>query len=185
MPRSSLSAPVTEPVIVGHENNSVIDLTVGTAIILTCRADYGDPPYVLTWTNQLELTEETTTVTETPTMETAVEDNAYVTANTLQWNETLLQDTDSSDPINETTPVFETRANTTNMDYKVHRIRVRSLKSLNETVTSYENESTDETTEKTNNAAWIPDAESTTIDYSTYKPEEEPFLLVNTLAESR
>ena len=186
MPRSSLSAPVTEPVIVGHENNSVIDLTVGTAIILTCRADYGDPPYVLTWIKNLELTEETTTVTETPTMETAVEDNAYFTANTPEStsvaNETLLQDTDSSDPINETTPVFETGANKTNVDYKVHRIRVRSL---NETVTSYENESTDETTEKTNNAAWIPDAESTTIDYSTYKPEEEPFLLVNSLAESR
>ena len=183
MPRSSLSAPVTVPVIVGHENNSIIDLTVGTAITLTCRADYGDPPYVLTWIKKLELTDETTTVTETPTMDTAVEDNAYVTTNTSEStcfaNESLLQDTDSSVPINETTRVFEKRANTTDWDYKVHRTRVRSLKSLNETVTSYENASTDEPTEKANNSAWITDDESTPINYSAYKQDEEPFLLVN------
>ena len=108
MPRSSLSAPVTAPVIVSHENNSVIDLTMGTAITLTCRADYGDPPYVLTWIKKLELTDETTSVIKTPTMDTA-----YFTANTPEStsfaNETLIQDTDSSVPINETTRVFETR----------------------------------------------------------------------------
>ena len=184
MPRSSLSAPVTAPVIVSHENNSVIDLTMGTAITLTCRADYGDPPYVLTWIKKLELTDETTTVTKTPTMDTA-----YFTANTPEStsfaNETLIQDTDSSVPINETTRVFETRANTTDWDYKVHRIRARSLTSLNDTGTSYDNASTVETTARTNNSAWITDVESTTTDYSTYKPDEEPFLLVNSLTESR
>ena len=250
MQLTSLSAPVTEPVIVGHENNSVIDLTVGTAITLTCRADYGDPPYVLTWTNQLELTEETTTVTETPTISTtstgdvklsnvteavefvtklstsantSVEDNVYFTANTTEStyfaNETLVQNTDTGVPINETKYIVETiwpnrtRANTTGWDNKVHR-PVRSLK---ETGTSYQNESTvsvdsvetttemlynttgwsdrsvsdyeDNTTDKNvqsmTTAAWITDAESTTTECPTYKPEEEPFQVVNSLPGSR
>lgn len=50
------------PVIVGHENKTTLDLTAGSPITLTCRADYGDPPFLLTWTNQLELKEETTAV---------------------------------------------------------------------------------------------------------------------------
>ena len=35
--------------IVGHKNNSMLRLTAGTPITLSCRADYGDPPFVLTW----------------------------------------------------------------------------------------------------------------------------------------
>ena len=251
MPMSSLSAPVTEPVIVGHENNSVIDLTVGTAITLTCKADYGDPPYVLTWTNQLEVTQETTTVTETTTISmtstddvklsnvtetvepvttvstsanTSIENSAYVTANTTEStyiaNETLVQNTDTGVPINETTRIVETiwpnrtRSNTTGWDYKVHR---RSVRSMNETGTSYENESTvsvdsvetttemlynttgwsdrrvsdhedittDTTGESTTTAAWMSDVDSTTTECPTYKPEEEPFQVVNSLPGSR
>ena len=235
----------------GHENYSVIDLTVGTAITLTCRADYGDPPYVLTWTNQLELTEETTTVTETttirvtstdgatltndaefvesvttetPPVNISIEDSAYFTANTTEStyfaNETLLQNTDTSVPINETTRLVETiwpnrtRANTTGWDYKVHR---HSVRSLTETGTSHENESTvsvdsvetttemlynttgwsdrsvsdhednitDKTVESMTTAAWITDVESTTTECPTYKPDEEPFQVVNSLPGSR
>ena len=78
-----------------------------------------------------------------------------------------------------------TRANTTDWDNKVQRVRVRSPKSLNETLKTYENASTDETTARTNTTTWITDVESTTIDYSTDKLDSEPFLLVNTLTESR
>ena len=62
------SAPVDVPVIVGHEHNRIIHVIVGTPIVLTCRADYFEPPFLLTWTNELEIKQETTAVGETTTM---------------------------------------------------------------------------------------------------------------------
>ena len=71
----SLSAPLDIPVIPGHKNNSFLKVTAGTPITLTCRADYGDPPFVLSWARDtlatdLELTEETTLIKETVTINT-------------------------------------------------------------------------------------------------------------------
>ena len=63
----SLSAPLSEPLIVGYENNSIVHLTVGTPVALICRADYGDPPYMLTWTNHQEVTGETDAAPEMKT----------------------------------------------------------------------------------------------------------------------
>ena len=63
-----ISAPVDVPVIVGQEQNSILHLTVGTPIVLTCRADYVEPPFLLTWTNEIDTKQETTAVDETTTM---------------------------------------------------------------------------------------------------------------------
>ena len=46
-----LSAPPDVPGITGCSNGSTVSAHVGTAITLVCRADHGDPPYRLTWTN--------------------------------------------------------------------------------------------------------------------------------------
>ena len=46
-----LSAPPDVPLITGYNNGSTVSVHVGTAITLVCRADHGDPPYRLTWTN--------------------------------------------------------------------------------------------------------------------------------------
>ena len=78
----ALSAPLSEPLITGYENNSIVHLTVGTPIALTCRADYGDPPYVLTWTNHLEVTEETTAAIETSTTYTGSSDGISLSSDT-------------------------------------------------------------------------------------------------------
>ena len=63
-----ISAPVDVPVIVDHEQNSILHVTVGTPIYLTGRADYVDPPFLLTWTNEIETKQETTAVDETTTL---------------------------------------------------------------------------------------------------------------------
>ena len=46
-----LTAPPDVPEITGYRNGSTVSVHVGTAITLVCRADHGDPPYRLTWTN--------------------------------------------------------------------------------------------------------------------------------------
>ena len=46
-----LSAPPDVPEITGYSNGSTESVHVGTAITLVCRADHGDPPYRLTWSN--------------------------------------------------------------------------------------------------------------------------------------
>ena len=61
--------------IAGHKNNSILRVTAGTPITLTCRADYGDPPFVLSWAREtrptdLNLTDETTLIKETVTINT-------------------------------------------------------------------------------------------------------------------
>ena len=63
-----ISAPVDVPVIVGQEQNRILHVTVETPIVLTCRADYVEPPFLLTWTNEIDTKQETTVVDETTTM---------------------------------------------------------------------------------------------------------------------
>ena len=46
-----LSAPPGVPEITSYSNGSTVSVHVGTAITLVCRADHGDSPYILTWTN--------------------------------------------------------------------------------------------------------------------------------------
>ena len=46
-----LAAPPDMPEIAGFNNGSTVSVHVGTAITLVCRADHGDSPYRLTWTN--------------------------------------------------------------------------------------------------------------------------------------
>ena len=46
-----LSAPPDVPEIAGYSNGSTVSIHDGTAITFVCRADHGDSPYRLTWTN--------------------------------------------------------------------------------------------------------------------------------------
>ena len=51
-----ISAPLDVPVIDDHVGlqNSILHATVGTPMVLTCRADYVEPPFLLMWTNETE-----------------------------------------------------------------------------------------------------------------------------------
>ena len=46
-----ISAPPDMPEIVGCVNGSTLNAEVGTPFTLVCRADHGDSPFGLTWTN--------------------------------------------------------------------------------------------------------------------------------------
>ena len=45
-------APLDHPLIDGHHNGSVVNAEVGIPLTLTCRADHGKPPFLLTWTKK-------------------------------------------------------------------------------------------------------------------------------------
>ena len=83
-----ISAPVDVPVIVGHEQNRILHVTVGTPIVLTCRADYVVPPFLLTWTNEIETKQETTAVDETTTMNIVHTDESGENNDTIGENNT-------------------------------------------------------------------------------------------------
>ena len=44
--------PLDHPLIVSHHNGSVVNAEVGVPLTLTCRADHGKPPFLLTWTKK-------------------------------------------------------------------------------------------------------------------------------------
>ena len=46
------AAPLDHPLIVGYHNGSVVNAEVGVPLTLTCRADHGKPPFLLTWTKK-------------------------------------------------------------------------------------------------------------------------------------
>ena len=46
------AAPLDHPLIVGHHSGSVVNAEVGIPLTLTCRADHGKPPFLLTWTKK-------------------------------------------------------------------------------------------------------------------------------------
>ena len=77
--------------IAGHKNNSILRVTAGTPITLTCRADYGDPPFVLSWAREtrptdLNLTDETTLIKETVTINTYHKDGPGRSSYTTEEN---------------------------------------------------------------------------------------------------
>ena len=151
------------PVIVGHENKTTLDLMAGTPITLTCRADYGDPPFLLTWTNQLELKEETTAVDVTTainivstdelelsndtTKEAVTQEPTSMDASTTD-NEYFTTSTERSTPANTT--VFGNGTWLKNSDINKRSASINETPRVNDTIwpnrtnantTGWENES--------------------------------------------